>query len=668
MLLFIPLLLALAAAILAPFSALAALLLLPTVLTMPWWIRSPTQAPLTWLPLGWLIVLPATLVWSWSPGLALPQAAVLLCLPLGWLAGVALHRRGQLHRLLQLGLPALLAILLLWGLLQGPATFTAKPQGPFNDPNTYAAVLNLLMLPILARYLAADLAARASWWRTGQLASLASVALVVFLVASRGASLAMMLVLPPLLWLAREQPGFKRKLALLACVALIAYLAAYFVSGGANVGQRLVNTVSGGDPSRLMLMKSAWLMIQDHPWLGTGLGTFRLLYPQYRFPEESATAGGWVHNDYLQLWLEAGLPMLLLMLWLVAWVGWQMWRALRERGAAADDAALERMGYLAAIAAILLHALVNFLFFFSLVSLLVGLYLARLAPPFAIGGRGRDFARAAAVVEVEKSSPIPFLQRRGHDAPSLKHLRAIRLASGGYALILGWLLLGQVAVEGLLGQARPIQQALLKWDIAYPRYDVAYWVSVLAPFHPTPQQVMGLELADGDLFSGDDGMMRDEALVRMEEGWRRAPCYLPYANDALALIQQGPLDAALRARGQAIVERSLACNSRHGLSFYHAGRLAISDVDALEWWRAGMAASPYVADDLLLTAAILSRTTPGQTQPISALAEQMAQALRTLEANPGTHPDQTFWTDVQHKLYRFAGKRYLEFVPPPASN
>lgn len=645
------------AATLAPFSVLATLFLLPMTLfgSLEGWKRGA----LAWLMLAWLVWLPATLTWSLTPGLSLPQAAVLLCLPLGWLAGLVLHRRGYLTRLLDYGLPIVLLILLFWGLLQGPSTFTGKPQGPFNDPNTYAAVLNLLLLPILARYLAADLAKQKPWRRSGQLALLAGVTFITFLAASRGASLALLLVLPPLLWLARKQANFKRKLVLLAAVALVSYLAAFAVSGGLSVAMRLADTLQGGDPPRLMLIKSAWLMILDHPWLGSGLGTFRLLYPQYRYADEAGTAGGWVHNDYLQLWQEAGLPMLLLMLGLAAWVAWKGWQTLRS----SDGGALQRMGYLTAIAAILLHALVNFLFFFALVSLLVGLYLAHLAPPFLKEGRGGDLPGTDDADS--KNESLPALSERGEIARSSKHSRAIRLAAGGYALILGWLLLGQVAVEGLLGQARPIQKVLLQLDIAYPRYDVAYWLSVLAPFHPTPQQVMGLELADADLFSGGGHAMRDEALSRMASGMQRAPCYLPYANDALALILQGPMDGALRVRGQTIVACSLDCNARHGLSYYYAGGLAPADTQALEWWRAGMAASPYLADDLLLATAILSRSTPGHEKELAALAEQMAQALRTLDANPGLRADQAFWAEAQHKLYRLAGKRYLDLVPPP---
>jgi hypothetical protein len=536
-------------------------------------------------------------------------------------------------------------VLLAWGLLQGPNTVTQKPQGPFNDPNTYAALLNLLTLPLLARYLAADLALAPRWLRTGQLALLAGAALVAFLVSSRGAALAAVLVLPPLLWLARKQSNFGRKLALLASVALLAYLAALAVSGGLSVAQRLVDTVQGGDPLRLMLLRSAWLAIMDHPWLGTGLGTFRLLYAQYRFPDETGTAGGWVHNDYLQVWLEAGLPMLLMLLGLVLWLVWAIWRTLRPSKQEGGREALLRMGYLAGIGAILLHALVNFLFFFALVSVLVGLYLARAG-------------------QIDADSPVPMPASKHGE-----HARAVRLAAGGYAFLLGYLLLGQVAVEGLLGEARFIQRTLWQWHITYPRYDVAYWISVLAPFHPTPQQIMGLELKEVALFDGDKhGAMRNDALDRMAAAWQRAPCYLPYANDALAVIRDAGDDALtdeLRARGRAIAQRNLACNARHGLSYYHAGLLAGSDAEAMMWWRAGLAASLYLGDRLLLTTAILSRTTPGHEQTLAALAARMAQTLRGMEAKPGEHTDQAFWSEAQYTLLHIAGPQVLQLAKPP---
>lgn len=623
-----------AVAVLAPFSAFAALLLLPAVAakSQTHW----TGNVFSLLMLGWLLWPPASLFFSQMPGLSLPQAAALVCMPLAWLAGSTLHARNQLDGFLMRSLPVLLLVLIVWGLLQGPNTFTLKPQGPFNDPNTYAALLNLLGLPLLARYLAADLVLSPRWLRTGQLALLAAAAFIAFLVSSRGAALALLLVLPALFWLARKQPQFGRKSALLAAVSLVSYFSALSISGGVSVAQRLIDTVQGGDPYRIMLMRSAWLMIQEHPWLGTGLGTFRMLYPQYRYSEETVSASGWVHNDYLQLWLEAGLPMFLLIMGLLLWVAWAGWRTLRQGGSGNSNEALLRIGYLAGIGAILLHAAVNFLFFFTLVSLLLGLYLAR------VGEVDTDSAPAASIAKGRQ-----------------KNLRALRMAAGGYAFLLGYLLVGQVAVEGLLGEARSIQRTLWKWQIPYPRYEVAYWISVLAPFHPSPQHIMGLELAS---VSGGGGPIRDEALARMEAGWQRAPCYLPYANDALAVIREGPLTNAMRARGQAIAERNLGCNARHGLSYYHLGGLAESDSEAMLWWRAGLAADTFLGVRLLLATAILSRTVPGHEQELTALAAQMAEAIRRMEANPGIRNDQVFWREAQYTLWRIAGYQYFALL------
>ena len=629
--------LSLVAATLLPFSALPAFLLLPAAVIG---VRGlPIRPPQSWLMLGWLFWLPASLAWSMAPGVSLSQAAVLICLPMGWLAGRALSARGQLEILSDKVLPGLLFILAAWGLLQGPDTITTKPQGPFNDPNTYAASLNLLLLPVLARYLVADLATKPAWVRTGQLALYAGVVFVAFLVASRGATLAFLLVLPGLVWLARPRPAFFRKLALLAVVTGGAYLAAFLSTGGLRgVGQRLADTVEGGDPARIMLLRSAWLMIQDQPWLGSGLGTFQLLYPRYQFLEETGTAGGWVHNDYLQLWQSAGLPMLLLLLGIVVWVGWGAWCSLRQR----DEEAMLRMGYLAGIGAILLHANVNFLFFFAPINLLMGLYLARLSHPST---------SKHVVVEVTK---MP---------------RSAILSVGGYAFLVGYFLLGLVAVEILLGEAPLIQRMLMKQGRPYPRYEVAYWLSVVTPSHPMPQQVMGLEASDAYTFTGEfEPVLRNEALDRMESAWQRAPCYLPYANAALALIGQKNLDEMLRARGEAIVVRSLACDARHGLSYYYAGWFALprSEKEALEWWRAGLTATHRRGGRVLLATSILARTMPGHEQELTILSRKMADSLRGLEANPGLHANQVFWIGAQDRLRRVAGKHFLEMVPDPS--
>lgn len=486
-----------------------------------------------------------------------------------------------------------------------------------------------MLLPLLGSYLAADLSTTARWRRVAWLALIGSALLVLALIASRGASLALLLVLPFLLWAARRQPHYRRKLAVLAVTAGTAYAAGTAVlqvqQGGQGALSRLAGTVQQGDTARIQLYRAAWAMIQDHPWLGTGLGSFRLRYDAYRDPAETGTAGGWVHNDYLQLWLEGGLPMLLLLLALCAWVGWRGLQALRTGGARG----VEDLGYVAGVAAILLHAMVNFLLYFPLIMLFMGLYLARL-------------------------SPVP-------SAPTVTPSRPLRLAAGGYALIVGLLLAGQVAVEGLLGQARTIQQALLPLGIAYPRYEVAWWLSVLSPWHPTPQQVMGQELADLARLNPDPEIVA-EAARRMRMGWARVPCYLPFANDAYRLLDRPGTAPSLRAQGLALAQEALRCNPRHGLSHYYAGRLDDTPGAARRWWAQGLERSPHLVDRLLLTTALLRLELPDSAKQLDELAEAMATHIARLEANPGLRADPVFWTEVQHRLWRLGGRRYLELI------
>lgn len=629
----IGLLLALGSALLLPFSPLAALVLLPAAAMAA--TRSPRMHAVwpSGLILVWLLWLPLSLFWSLAPGLSIDFLGGLLCLPLAWIWGMT--NRDSLKRWLEVLLPWSLLGLVLWGWHQGPETYTTKPQGPFNDPNTYAAVLNLLALPLLASYLALDIRAVHPLRRTGMLALLGVTGLVAMLVSSRGATLALSLVAPLLFWHGRHGPDFSRKLGVLAVVSVVAYLSALVVTkdlwAGKAVVNRLAETVQHGDQSRLDLMHSAWLMIQEHPWLGSGLGTFRLLYAQFRMPGELGTAGGWVHNDYLQLWQEAGLPMFVILLGVVLWLGRSVLSTVR---APAID--LPRLGYLAGLVAVLLHALVNFLFYFSFVSLLVGLYLAIAADP----------------------SPQRLATRQTS--------RAGRMVIAGYTLILAYLFLGQVAIKALLIENPYTRRVFEVFDVPYQKYEMAYWLSVLAPFHPTPHMVMAKEAADVALLTGDHGgeITRDAA-QRYIQASRLAVCYMPITTAYLELMTRArPADRQHTAHE---LNAALACNPHHGLTYYYAGMLAqdVSSGEASRYWITGLAKSRHLVERIMLAAVILSRAMPEKRSELSAIATDAARAIQAMESSPMLKPDQRFWTEAQYKLYVLAGDRYLALVPPP---
>jgi O-antigen ligase len=67
------------------------------------------------------------------------------------------------------------------------------------------------------------------------------------------------------------------------------------------------------DEERFLVYGATLRMIRDHPWFGTGLGTFPWAFPAYRPPEMSIW-GIWeqAHSTPLELFAELGIPLGLL--------------------------------------------------------------------------------------------------------------------------------------------------------------------------------------------------------------------------------------------------------------------------------------------------------------------------------------------------------------------
>ena len=111
------------------------------------------------------------------------------------------------------------------------------------------------------------------------------------------------------------------------------------------------------DHTRLSLYRATLRMILDHPWFGTGLGTFALAFPAYR-SDEISMYGIYdrAHSTLLELAAEAGLPLASIVVigWMIAFGVLAHGVRTRRRDRIIPAAALS-VGLLAA-----LHSLVDF--------------------------------------------------------------------------------------------------------------------------------------------------------------------------------------------------------------------------------------------------------------------------------------------------------------------
>ena len=87
---------------------------------------------------------------------------------------------------------------------------------------------------------------------------------------------------------------------------------------GAGVNARF-DLQGAADDGRLETYKSTLRMIADHPWFGTGQGTFAWSFPAYRSADVSM-AGVWdrAHNTLLELAADMGVPIAALVV--IAWI------------------------------------------------------------------------------------------------------------------------------------------------------------------------------------------------------------------------------------------------------------------------------------------------------------------------------------------------------------
>lgn len=291
----------------ALLSFSAAVVVYPGLRRGRWEIPASVTAAL--VALWWLYVFINPL-WSAIPYNSTLFVYILSVLPLMFFS-VLLAPDPQKQALYILyGLGAVMGGLAIWALIQFAfflEIYGPRIRHPMLDPNNTTAIFGMGSLMAMAHVL---------WAKRKRVITLSSLTLLLFYIGllvaqSRGGQLAVLVAAVVLVFMmGRRAPLIHLKLPFIISIAIILYvlvdlrLGLRIIGNFANMATHFSSHASV--TARLDLWQSTWQIIKDHPWLGTGLGTFYQYYPAYRHPSDSSD-GFFVHLDSLQFWQEMGI-------------------------------------------------------------------------------------------------------------------------------------------------------------------------------------------------------------------------------------------------------------------------------------------------------------------------------------------------------------------------
>jgi len=240
----------------------------------------------------------------------------------------------------------------------------------FFTPNTFATAINLFLLPLIALYVYGK--------GTKKILICILILYAALLTAnSRGGYLALtagfLFFFSFLRW--RILKDYRQRLLILAAgfAAVTLLFKLLGIMGLTDLDtKRVFDTFEHGDTNRLVLYSIAWNLIKENPWWGFGFFNFSSLFAIHKIPPFLDSATNFVHNDYLQFWLENGL---LGLLSLLAVISSFYYSVLRKR----DEILKQQQPVLimagAAVTSIFAHAVVDFPLYLPPLLIVLGAFL-----------------------------------------------------------------------------------------------------------------------------------------------------------------------------------------------------------------------------------------------------------------------------------------------------
>ena len=214
-----------------------------------------------------------------------------------------------------------------------------SPFGPFYNRNHFAGymVIATSVTMGLTLYVLSGLTRRRAhagcigpFVRVLPLPVLAVMLSALFQSQSRGGAVGLAVAVAAFVVMAGLMRRNWRGVAVAAAVVAPLLLAATAVMG-ADLYQRFVG-IRGERVTRFYVWRDAARMAVRFPVFGTGLGSFKYIFPMYKIPPTSLRPYAHANNEYLELFAEAGIAGLAAALLVFCVWARAVWRGLRAAG------------------------------------------------------------------------------------------------------------------------------------------------------------------------------------------------------------------------------------------------------------------------------------------------------------------------------------------------
>jgi O-antigen ligase len=233
--------------------------------------------------------------------------------------------------------------------------FGGLPFGPYVNRNHFAAFAEMV-IPVALVPLVLGKVRRERLFLVALFALVPIVALL--LSASRGGivSFAVQMVILFLLLLVRRIRG--KHVIMGGIVVLCAVMAVSWI-GVQQVLERFsgIQTLEVSAGKRTAMRQDTWRLFLDHPMLGTGLGTFEMVFPPYDSLYDGKIVNH-AHNDYLEALAETGLVGGLCCIWFLGVLLLNALKGMTELGSSFGS--VLNLSGLVACSGILVHSLADF--------------------------------------------------------------------------------------------------------------------------------------------------------------------------------------------------------------------------------------------------------------------------------------------------------------------